>query len=83
MKIEKYGNRNWAVYDNSGCLVCITVYNKGAQEVIRWLSTEATNDCNQPSGTMNNLTALLEDFKQLNRNFNQLARNIKHLQKSI
>jgi hypothetical protein len=39
MKIEKYG-RFWAVYDANGILICLTVYKKGAKEVIRRLSIE-------------------------------------------
>ena len=35
MEIEKYG-RNWAVYDGAD-LVCVTVYKKGANEVVRRL----------------------------------------------
>lgn len=37
MKIEKYGNRFWAVYDGD-VLVCVTVYKKGALEVLRRLT---------------------------------------------
>ena len=37
MRLEKYG-RFWAVYDEAGILVCVTVYKKGAKEVIRRLS---------------------------------------------
>ena len=33
MEIKKYG-RNWAVYDGYD-LVCVTVYKKGASEVVR------------------------------------------------
>jgi hypothetical protein len=36
MRFEKYG-RFWAVYDEAGILICVTVYKKGAQEVIRRL----------------------------------------------
>lgn len=36
MKKEKYG-RFWAVYDENNELVCVTVYKKGAEEVIRRL----------------------------------------------
>lgn len=36
MKIEKYG-RYFAVYDHDGTLICVTVYKKGALEVIRRL----------------------------------------------
>lgn len=37
MEIRNYGNRYWAVYDGES-LVCVTVYKKGAQEVIRRLN---------------------------------------------
>ncbi|MCA1789486.1 MAG: hypothetical protein LC667_06410 [Thioalkalivibrio sp.] len=30
--------RNWMVIDPAGALVCITLYKKGAQEVVRRLS---------------------------------------------
>ena len=36
MEIRKYG-RNWAVYDDDAELVCVTVYKKGAIEVVRRL----------------------------------------------
>jgi YD repeat-containing protein len=43
MKVERYGRtRFWAVYDEAGALVCITVYKKGALEVVRRL-TEANS----------------------------------------
>lgn len=35
-RYEKYG-RFWAVYDRKGRLVCVTVYKRGAREVIRRL----------------------------------------------
>ena len=34
MSIKKYG-RFWAVYDENNTLVCVTVYKKGALEVIK------------------------------------------------
>ena len=39
MSIRKYGGRYWAVYDNAGALVCVCLYKKGAQEVVRRLAT--------------------------------------------
>jgi hypothetical protein len=39
--IKKYG-RNWMVTDPAGQLVCITVYMKGALEVVRRLAVERT-----------------------------------------
>jgi hypothetical protein len=35
--IQSY-NRYWAVRDSSGTLICVTVYKRGAKEVIRRLS---------------------------------------------
>ena len=44
MYYEKYG-RYWAVYDELDILICITVYKKGAVEVIRRLQQkESKND---------------------------------------
>ena len=36
MSITRYGHY-WAVYDDTGALVCVCVYKKGAQEVVRRL----------------------------------------------
>ena len=36
--IQPY-NRFWAVRDSSGTLVCVTVYKRGAKEVVRRLGT--------------------------------------------
>jgi hypothetical protein len=40
MTIKRYGGRYWAVYDASGTLVCICLYKKGAQEVVRRLTSQ-------------------------------------------
>ena len=38
MRIERYGKtRYWAVLDADGTLVCLCVYRKGAQEVVKRL----------------------------------------------
>lgn len=37
MRIEKYGFRYWAVYDEKDELICVTVYKKGALEVAKRL----------------------------------------------
>ena len=36
MSIKRYG-RYWAVYDETGALVAVCVYRKGAMEVVRRL----------------------------------------------
>jgi hypothetical protein len=53
MRIERYGNtRYWAVYASDGALICITVYRKGAAEVVRRLqqALEATQQWQDTSG---------------------------------
>jgi hypothetical protein len=41
MHIERYrGGRYWAVYTDEGQLVCLTVYKKGAEEVVKRLQGE-------------------------------------------
>jgi hypothetical protein len=35
MKIDRWPPRFWAVYDDAAELVCVTVYKKGAREVVR------------------------------------------------
>jgi len=38
MKIERYGKtRFWAVREKDGTLVCLCVYRKGAEEVVKRL----------------------------------------------
>lgn len=38
MTIEKYkSSRFWAVYDEIGLLICVAVYKKGAEEIVRRL----------------------------------------------
>jgi hypothetical protein len=38
MRIERHGNtRYWAVRERDGSLICLCVYRKGAQEVLRRL----------------------------------------------
>ncbi len=38
MRVARYGNtRYWAVLDADGTLVCLCVYRKGAQEVVKRL----------------------------------------------
>jgi hypothetical protein len=41
MSIQPYG-RYWALYDACGALICLTVYKKGALEVVRRLQDAHT-----------------------------------------
>lgn len=36
--VAKYGRRYWAVLAPTGELVCVTLYRKGAEEVVRRLA---------------------------------------------
>ena len=40
MTIKRYGGRYWAVYDASNTLVCVCLSKKGAQEVVRRLTSQ-------------------------------------------
>jgi len=45
MRITRYQNtRYWAVIDADGTLVCLCVYRKGAQEVLRRLQAREKED---------------------------------------
>lgn len=47
MYVTRYGSRFWAVYEDTGedaqTLVCVTVYRKGAREVVRRLKPPASS----------------------------------------
>ncbi|SEP46956.1 hypothetical protein SAMN04490178_1425 [Propionispora vibrioides] len=38
MRLLRYGQRYWAIYDKNGELICVTVYKKGALEVMKRLN---------------------------------------------
>lgn len=42
MNIKKYKTtRNWAIYDSHGELIAVTLYKKGAQEIVRRIEAAA------------------------------------------
>lgn len=49
MKIEKRG-RYWAVYADDGELICVAVYKKGAQEVLRRLEKKRNRPITRDNG---------------------------------
>ncbi len=55
MEIRRHG-RHWAVYDAEGTLVTVTVYRKGAAEVMRRLTGMQAN-ASGPRDTSSNDTA--------------------------
>lgn len=77
MKIERYGSRNWAVYDDCGDLICITVYKKGAIEVVNRLSGEGRQNRSQPYINLKELSELEKEIRQLNRKFSNIFKEIK------
>jgi hypothetical protein len=46
MTIKRYG-RHWAVYDEQGALIAVTVYKNGALEVLRRLRQPAPDKAAQ------------------------------------
>lgn len=59
MKIERYkGSRHFALYDAAGELVVVTVYKRGAQEVLRRLCAS------QPEETAVAVSSLVSERKQ-------------------
>jgi len=42
MTIERYKGRFWALRDSDGALICLCVYRKGAEEVLRRLSAKSS-----------------------------------------
>jgi len=49
MNIQKKG-RYWAVYTDGGELICLAVYKKGAQEVLRRLEKKRSRPVSSRSG---------------------------------
>jgi hypothetical protein len=41
-RVERYKRRHWAAYDADGILVCVCVYRKGAEEVVRRVAPTAS-----------------------------------------
>ena len=41
-RVEKYKRRHWAAYDTGGVLICICLYKKGAEEVVRRVTPTAS-----------------------------------------
>ena len=58
MKLKSYG-RYWAVYDETYELICVTLYKKGAQEVIRRLNA-VESMCENLARRMEALTSAAE-----------------------
>ena len=40
-RVEKHKRRHWAAYDTYGVLICICLYKKGAEEVVRRVTPTA------------------------------------------
>jgi len=77
LKIQKYGSRNWSVYDNSGNLICVTVYKKGAVEVVKRLLDAGTDNLPQPNINLDEITKLHKELKAINQKFTNMVRQFK------
>lgn len=68
--IEKHG-RFWAVYDGAGLLVCVAVYRKGADEIIRRLLPPTTEgSLILPVSPHRRMAASTESYQLSERNQN-------------
>lgn len=78
--IKRYGSRNWAVYDGSGILVCVTLYRKGAEEVVRRLSIIDIEEITKVKVSQDTLKQLHGELNSVKRKFNQLMKEIKSIE---
>jgi len=77
LKIQKYGSRNWSVYDNSGNLICVTVYKKGAVEVAKRLSDAGADNYPQLCLNLDEITKLHKELKTINQKFTNMIKQFK------
>lgn len=75
MRIEKYGLRNWAVYDNNDKLVCVTVYKKGAVEVVRRLEGIVSNTVTTKHNA-DDIKELLNEIKSASSKIKQITKEL-------
>ena len=77
MDVKKYGSRNGAVYDDFGNSICVTVYKKGALEVLNRLSGIENGNYSMPSINLKELSKLQKEIRQLSKKFNNIFSQIK------
>ncbi|WP_313559094.1 hypothetical protein [Ruminiclostridium cellobioparum] len=79
MRLEKYRDtRYWAVFDDTDELICLTVYRKGAQEVIRRLSLSPAGATSAVERTVpEGVKKLLKEMKSTSGKFNKLAKELQ------
>jgi hypothetical protein len=76
LRIEKYSSY-WAVYDNDNNLVCVTVYKKGAKEVLNRLSGEFGGYSGNSIIQQTEILKLGREIKSLNKRFSLLLKVIQ------
>lgn len=75
MRIEKYKNGGWAVYDTNDNLVCVTLYKVGALEVMKRLEGNTIEPTiNQMDIVQKEITSLSKELKQINNRLQVLAK---------
>lgn len=81
MKIEKYGFRHWAVYDDSEVLICVTVYKKGALEVVRRLSASGNETASRSYTDTGDILKVLQEIKTASSKIHKITKELlPHLQ---
>lgn len=76
VRFQKHSNY-WAVYDNNDNLVCLTVYKKGAREVVNRLSGESNYSSEKSALMSNEIIRLGNEVKNLNKRFNLLLKAVQ------
>ncbi len=76
MKIEKYGSRNWAVYDNAENLVCVTLYKKGALEVVKRLEPSDYSNVEKPKHNISDIKKVLDEIKSASSKIKKITQEL-------
>lgn len=81
MYIEKYNtSKYWAIREDNNDLICVTVYKKGALEVIkRFELVEKEIDCKflEKLNINNEIDNVLKNLKTINAEVNELIKYLK------
>ena len=66
MKVERYRKtRSWAVYDDDGVMICLTLYKKGANEVKRRMEELLALSSKEPTMPIDQLSMQCQGAAQV------------------
>lgn len=80
MYLEKYNTSDyWAVREDNGDLICVTVYKKGSIELIKKLEI-ARDETSHKSLEKYNIDVLIKTLKNIKKEINDLDKYLKKIQ---